>query len=73
MFNIETEALKNNKKRANQMIDLEEQSKNLSHHYITLNKMMTEYRLEPEAYISGINSLLSLTHEIRNIHDQHQK
>ena len=55
------------------MTDLENQIKNLSHHYITLNKMMTEYRLEPEAYISGINSLLSLTHEIRNIHDQHQK
>jgi hypothetical protein len=55
------------------MPDLEEQIKNLSHHYITLNKMMTEYRLEPEAYINCIESLLSLTHEIRIIHDLHQK
>ena len=55
------------------MPDLEEQIKNLSHHYITLNKMMTEYRLEPESYISCIESLLSLTSAIRNIHDQHTK
>ena len=55
------------------MTDLEEQIKNLSHHYITLNKMMNEYRLEPETYISCIKTLLSISNEIRRTNDQHQK
>ena len=49
------------------MPSYEDQLKILSTHYTTINKMLDEYRLEPEAYISCINSLLAITQEIRTI------
>ena len=57
----------NNKKRRLPMPSYEDQLQIFSTHYTTINNMLTEYRLEPEAYISCINSLLSITQEIRTL------
>ena len=57
----------NNKKRRLPMPSYEDQLNILYSHYTTINRMTTEYSLQPVEYINAIQALLAVTQEIRTI------
>lgn len=49
------------------MPSYEKQIQILSTQYTTINRMITEYSLQPVEYINAIQALLAITQEIRTI------
>ena len=49
------------------MPSYEDQLNILYSHYTTINRMTTEYSLQPVEYINAIQALLAITQEIRII------